>query len=334
MALVVLVVLLAVGLMVTRLGGPDAMATRLAAMQPAWLAAAGASMVCGLMLAGPRFLALLPHGDWRRPGALATGSLLVASTVLNLSFPGPAGELAIATALNRRYGVPTATALASSLHGRFSGLGASGLLVLLLLPLVDVPDQLVPMLWGLGGLLGVAGLGVGLIALRPRLLSRIFAAAPRTLARHLPGRLGVLMGKLADGVDKIAHDLAVGARVGMGPWLQALGWSLLSHACFGAGVILSGLAVGLHLPVLPALVAHAASVVASVALIVMPGGLGAWDATFGGVLVMAAHLTWEQAALVIVAVRITQTLGLLASGAAFLGWSGALLAGRPDAQRS
>ncbi len=324
---VVLVVVLGIGAGIAGLGGTAAFQATLRGLRPAWLGAAVGCMLAGLLMAGPRFLALLPPGLPRRPGPLAAGTLLVASTVLNLSFPGPAGELAIAAAMQRRYGIPAPTALATSLHGRFSGLGASGALVLLLLPWVAVPDHLWTLLWALAGLLGIAGVGAGTVALFPRALGRVGRALPAALAARTRGRLSALLSRAAAGIDTLALQLSEGVRVGPGRWLRALGWSVLSHGCFAVAVICAGAATGTAIAPLPALLAHTASVVASIALVVLPGGLGAWDATFGGVLVMAGGLDWPAAGLVMVAVRVTQVLGLFASGAAFLGWSGALLQG-------
>jgi uncharacterized membrane protein YbhN (UPF0104 family) len=321
----VLVVSLAVGAAIAGLGGPAAFAQTVAKLRPVWLGAAVVAMLAGLSMAGPRFLALLPARIEQRPGPAAAATLMVASTVLNLSFPGPAGELAIATALRRRYGIPVPIALGASLQGRFSGLGASGLLVLLVLPVVEVPPELVPMLWALAGLLGVAGAAAGAVALRPQWLARVGRALPAALAERLGGRPGALLGRIAAGIDTVADQLAEGVRVGPGALLRALGWSVASHLSFAVAVLCATAATGASVAPLPALLAHAASVVASIALVILPGGLGAWDATFAGVLVMAGGLSLEAAGLVVVAVRITQSLGLFASGAAFLGWSGLLL---------
>jgi uncharacterized membrane protein YbhN (UPF0104 family) len=323
--LVLLVVSVAVGAAIAGLGGPAAFAQTLSRLRPGWLAAAVVAMLAGLSMAGPRFLALLPRQVEERPSPAAAATLMVASTVLNLSFPGPAGELAIATALRRRYGIPVPLALGASLQGRFSGLGASGLLVLLVLPVVEVPPELVPMLWALAGLLGLAGAAAGAVALRPQWLARAGRALPAALAARIGGRAGALLERLAVGIDTVAAQLAEGVRVGPGGLLRALGWSLASHLCFAVAVLCAAAATGATVAPLPALLAHAASVVASIALVILPGGLGAWDATFAGVLVMAGGLELEAAGLVVVAVRITQSLGLFASGAAFVGWSGLLL---------
>lgn len=327
LGLSLLLVTLAVGLGVASLGGPGALREHLARMRPGWLGGALALMMLGLLLAGPRFLALLPAGPWRRPGPLAAGTLLLGSTVLNLSFPGPVGEVAIAAAVQRRYGVPASTALAASLQGRLAGLASSGLLLLALLPLVQVPPEVLPMLWTVGGLLGLAGLAAGAIALRPDLLAAVARAGPAALSRRLPGRAGQLLGRLAQGIDRLAHDLAGGLRLGPGPWLRALGWSALSHGSFALAVLCCAAAVGESVSPLAALVAHTASVVASAALVILPGGLGAWDASFGGVLSMAAGLPLTHAALVLVAVRVVQTIGLAGSALAFLAWSRLLLSG-------
>lgn len=319
-----LLVLLAIGAAVLSLGGADKVGTELAAMEPGWLVAAVGAMVVALLMAGPRFCVLLPTSV-DRPPPLTAGTLLLASTLLNMSFPGPAGELATAAAAQRTWGIPAPTALAASLHGRLSGLTASGVLALLALPFLPAaPDLRLPLLL-LCALLGVAGLSLGALSLRPGWLGWLARSGPAAIAPHLPGLLGRLTARLAELMEKAADQLAAGLTPSLGQWLTALAWSVLSHLIFAGAVLCCATSVGVDLAPLVALAAHAASVVGSLALIIVPGGMGAWDLSFGGVLVASGGLALERAALVLLAVRVVQVLGMFASAAAFLAWSRRLL---------
>ena len=50
------------------------------------------------------------------------GSLYLGASVLNLSFPGPAGEVAAGVVLQRTHKIPATLVIASSLHARFVAL--------------------------------------------------------------------------------------------------------------------------------------------------------------------------------------------------------------------
>lgn len=321
---VLLLAFLAIGAAVVSVGGPGKVAEAVAGMQPGFMAGALLAMVGALLLAGPRFCALLPDTH-PRPPALSAGTLLLASTLLNMSFPGPAGELAAAAAVQRTWGIPAPTALAASLHGRLSGLAASGLLALLALPLVPTPPDLRLLFWALAALLGVAGLGVGALSLKPHWLAVFARAVPAAAAPYLPGPASRIAHRLAELLERTAIQLAAGLTPSPGRWLQALGWSALSHVIFTGAVLACAASVGESLDTLVALLAHTASVVSSVALIILPGGLGAWDLSFGSVLMASGGLDLERTALVLLSVRMVQVLGMSASAVAFVAWSRRLL---------
>lgn len=287
-----------------------------------WLAVALVLMVVSLGLAGPRFCALLPP-EGPRPPALEMATLQLASTVLNLSFPGPAGELAAAAAVNRRHGLPVTAALASSVHGRLTGLAAAGVLTLAAIPLQpNAGDRRLAM--AAAGAVGLVGLAVGLLSAWPELFLWV-GGFPRWLLRGAPPPVARAGDRLSLAVERLGEALVTGARLGPVPWLRALGWSLGAHALLAVAVVVCGRAVGVDVPLPVAVLAHAASVVASVALVVLPGGLGAFDAVFLGVLTLAGGLATWQAGLVLAAVRGVQLAGMAVAGVAFMAWAHTLL---------
>lgn len=326
---VMLLVLGSLWAAVAGMGGREALAQNLSRVSVPWLLGSLAVMMVALMFSGPRLTTLLPpaEGRWRRPGGLAVGSLLMGVSVLNLSLPGPAGEVVAAMTLKRVYGVPVATALATGLHARFAGLAMGGLMLLVLLPFVEVPPEIAQGLWLLGGLLGVAGAAAGAVSFRPGLLVTAARLGPRALAAIAPQRLEAPLARVATMLEGMARDLAAGAVLRPVAWLRAAAWSVAAHLVFAIAVAGCGKAVGVEVVPMAAVVGQCASVVASVALIMVPGGLGAWDVAFGGVLVLAGGLSTEDAALVLLAVRLCQVVGMLPSSLFFLGWSRHLLTG-------
>jgi uncharacterized membrane protein YbhN (UPF0104 family) len=198
-------------------------------------------------------------------------------------------------------------------------------LALLALPFLPTAPELGLVFVGLGVLLGSAAVAVGALSLRPQWLGHIARAGPIAIAPMLPTPLRRVSLKLAEVLNRVADQLAAGLTPPPGRWLRALAWSLLSHVIFAGAVLCCAASVGVSLDALVALTAHTASVIGSVALIVVPGGMGAWDLSFGGVLMASGGLSLERAALVLLSVRMVQVLGMSASAVAFLGWSRRLL---------
>lgn len=315
-------ILVGIGLTVASLRETGGLDQAIAALRPGWIGAGLLLMLVGLGMTGPRFLVLLPPGaPGERPSALGASTLFLGVTVLNLSFPGPAGELAAAVALKRRHGIPATTSIAASLHGRFAGLAGAGLCAMVLLPFVSVPEDHVWPLWMVAGGFGLAGLVLSGLALRPTLLARLAGWGPGWLAARLPGALGRLCLRVQRVVTDLADALVASARVGLSRWAAALAWSLAAHTLYGLAVVCCGYGVAVSVPLLPALMAHGSSVVVSLMMVLIPGGLGAWDASFSSVLVLAGGLEVADAALVVVAVRLIQVLGMGVSAVAFMGWA-------------
>lgn len=322
-----MVVIVLTGLAAARALGEQDPLGLLAQVQPAWMLLAVCLACVGQSLHGARVVALLPAEAGPRPGALRLGLLYLASIVLNLSFPGPAGELAAAWVVQRRSGTRAAAVLAASLHGRFAGLLTGALALALSLPWLPVDPRLGPALWGGGLVVAAGGAGLALLSLRPRLLVLV---SQRTwgVAARLPGLPGRICSRIDGAVVELAHQLrAVVARPAA--YLQGMGWSVVMLGIFVATALAAARSLGIA-PALPgAWLAVTSSQVTSLAAVAVPGGLGVFDLAFAGSLVAAGGLDPSQAAGATVAIRIVQVLVLVPGVLVFLRMASELLAARP-----
>ncbi len=312
-----------------RVLGEQDPAALLASVQPGWILAALCCAVGGQLLHGARVLVLLPPGAGPRPPLLRLCLLYLASIVLNLSFPGPAGELAAAWAVRDRHGTAATAVLAASLHGRFAGLLTGSLALLLSLPLVALDPALAPYLRVGGLLVGLGGGALALLSLRPRLLVLVSAATAGRLA-GLPGLPGRLFGRLhATVVDFSGHLASVVTRPLA--YVQAMGWSLVMLLAFVATTLCAGQAVGAMPALAGAVLAVTSSQLTSIAAVVIPGGLGAFELAFAGSLVGAGGLTPAAAGAATLGIRLVQVLVLVPGCLAFVGFARELVAARARA---
>lgn len=292
----------------------------------AWLALATLCVLAGTASHGPRMRPLLPPAPGgRRPGAGALGSLYVAASVLNLSFPGPAGELAAAVVLGRTHGQRPTAVLAASLHARFVALLVAALITLAALPVLDIPSSVRPIAWAGAGGLGAGGAVLGALSFRPDLLRRLSVRTNGRLAGALPGPLGRAFGKVHLQVLQLSDSLAAVPRQGLWAYLWAAAWSLGSLVASFTAILCAAQAFGLSPAWLGTFVTLCLTLIAAIALILLPGGLGSFDLTLVGMLVASAGLTAEEAGLVLLGVRVAQVASIALAAVVFLYWARQLL---------
>ena len=267
--------LLGVGLagtaFLTALEGVEATGRRLSELHWPTLLAAWAAWACTVIPQGRRWSALL--SSEQAPGPWQLTGVLMGAHVLNLALPGPVGELGAAWYLRRRYGVPLALALVSSLMGRVLALLVFAAVTLLCWPFLSVPPDTARWLGPLALLLAL-----GTLPLLPLLL------APRPLLQLLSGFLPFLPFG-ARFAPRITWWLQCFTQMGhLGPrrWLRALGWSLCNTLLLGCSGYLCFSASGIPASFLGSIFIQSLTAVASVISILIPSGLGAVDITFVG----------------------------------------------------
>ncbi len=255
---------------------------------------------------------------------------MLAVHALNLALPGPAGDLAFIGVLVGRRGLRAGAVLGATAGARVAGLGALAALGLALLPFAPAGGPLAQGL--LIGLFAMAapGLALGLAALRPAPLRRAFAAAADRLVR-LPAPVGPAAGKVLGGLIRALGALGEGLtpRAALG----AAGWSLAIQALLALSLAAAARASGISLMGLPLALAHVTGELASVAVAVAPGGLGAFEAGLGAALVAFAGQPAAAAAAVVLAVRLTQVVALSVGALAVAARAPELLAAAPGAER-
>ena len=287
-----------------------------------WLVLSTLCVLAGTASHGPRMRPLLPDTPGAtRPGAGALGSLYVAASVLNLSFPGPAGELAAAVVLGRTHGQRPTTVLAASLHARFVALLVAALITLAALPMLDIPAEVRPIAWAGTAGLGLGGAVLGGLSFKPEVLRGLSGRINAPLAERLPGLLGRAFGKVHQQVEQLADSLVAVPRQGLGAYLSAAAWSLGSLLTSFTAILCAAQAFGLSPEWLGTFVTLCLTLIAAIALILLPGGLGSFDLTLVGMLVASAGLTAEEAGLVLLGVRVAQVASVGLAALVFLYWA-------------
>jgi hypothetical protein len=299
----------------------------LAAVRWPWMAAATLFVLIGTGSHGARMRPLLPPPapPGRLPPRRSLGALYLAASVLNLSFPGPAGEVAAALALGRTHALSPPAVLAASLHARFVALFVAAAGALLGAPFVPLPPASRPIFLGAIGALGFGGGGLALLSLRPGALAAVSRHTVGALAARLPGAAGRLAARLHAQV--LAFGQALGAVPAQGPraYAAAAAWSVLSLLSSFAALLCAGAAFGVHPGPLGAFVTLCLTVIAAVALILLPGGLGTFDLVLVGMLHASAGVSPAEAGLVLLGVRGAQLLSIAVSSLVFFAWAGQLL---------
>lgn len=288
----------------------------LARLQLGPLLLAAGVMSLGMHFVGLRWRALTP-GAAHVP-AVALTALICAGLLLNVSLPGPVGELVAAGLMARRYGVPGPVALAGSVHGRVVGLASAGVLAGGAFLFGDLPIppgfELAVGLSALTIAAGAAALGV--LSARPDWL---IALSGGTLGRmrQAPGRAGRFFARLDVLAQELAQGLFLVGRLGARAYAEAVGWAMCGHLCVAVGLTTGAWALGLD-PHLPGVVfTYCAATAAVVVLFAVPGAQLGWDALFATLFAATCGVELADALLVVALVR-AQQLVLLAVGAVSL----------------
>lgn len=276
-----------------------------------------AAFAVATALAGPRFQAMVPLEDRHRlPSTFALGRLFLAANALNLVLPGPAGDVALASWLDRRHGLAVERGVAVSLHARLVGLAVTGLLAVGCALTLPLPHAVTPLLVAGVGLLGVLGSTAGLVAARPKGLLQVGE------------RLGLRRwSAVHTRVVKVVEALEAVRASRPRAWLEAAAWSLLIQGFVFVALLASTGAVGITAPLPSLLLTHATGGLAAIGAVALPaGGAGAYEVGFVAVLAGSSPLGAVEAGLVLMGMRLVQLLVIGLSSAV-------LLAGTPQLLR-
>ncbi len=272
-------------------------------------------MTSAMFLLGARWRSLIPGGEKLPLFGLST--LTTTGLLLNVALPGPAGELAVAVLVERRYGVPATAALAGALSGRFVGLASAGVLAGLarLSGRLPVPEEYSGLVEIASLLIFAASGFLAFVAAKPQILSTI---ATQSVGRlRGPRRIGQWMHKAHDAAQAMARDLSAVAALPWTRWLQASGWSMAGHLCVITGIGLGAWGMGVSFSIPGLVFTYSAATAGIVALFLVPGGQLGWDAMFAAFLHVTAGVPKSDAVAVAVLVRVQQTLLLLIGAASF-----------------
>lgn len=272
-------------------------------------------MTSGMFFLGARWRSLIPGG--RDLPIFGLSTLTTTGLLLNVALPGPAGELAVAVLVERRYGVPATAALAGGLSGRFVGLASAGVLAAAarLSTALPVPEDYSGLVEIASLLIFAASLFLAALAVRPTLLATL---ATQTVGRlEGPGRLGQWMAKGHKAALAMARDLSAVAGLPWTQWAWACCWSLGGHLCVITGIGLGAWGMGVSFDPAGLVFTYSAATAGIVALFAVPGGQLGWDAMFAAFLHVTAGVPQADAIAVAVLVRVQQTLLLLIGAASF-----------------
>jgi len=251
----------------------------------------------GIAAQGPRWAAILPAP---RPSVIQSALAVLGANTLTVTIPGPSGDALLAAYSDRVFGIPWATAASATLLSRLLGLGLIGILLLFgvaALPGLQQWQTAASVALALSGSALAAYLGISGRA-RP-LVS--------TLSEWLTPRVST---QVAAKLRATLHDaLAPGPSA---DWGKAVTSSLVSTLLMAAGGYTSACAAHLTPAPLVYLWMHVATAVAGIVAFVVPGGFGAIDALWVGLLVATGHSAAE-GVLAAVAWRQMQAIALLIS---------------------
>ncbi len=297
---------------------------RLFTISPGWLALALGAWSLSVAVQTLRLRALVPVSP--RPPFLGFLWVVLGSNAVHLALPGPVAELGAAWALRQRYGVPMPTALAAALLARVLALAIFGLVTLALWPLVA--DRVPALLDGVLGPLAVATgfLGLGLVGVlsQPVRVARVAAAAVDRLVAF--GGVGGRGRRFAERLRWWARCFTAVGEVPLHRWAEAAGWSLANLAVLTGSSLLTLRAVGIDAEVLGTLFMQAITAVASVAGLLVPGGLGAVEVVVVALFPMVAAGSTADAVFAALALRGVH-LAALVLGIPAMSW---LIATLPD----
>lgn len=259
-----------------QVASPEA-ADRLGEVSPLGVLLGALVWTVGVGLQGLRWRALFPAGEGV-PGRWLAARVIVGANVLNITVPGPVGEVVAAWAVHRRTGAPLPVAVASSFLARIVAVVGMGGVAVVLAPGVGAADSEEGRMVAAGGLLlGAAGLAVGLVCVWPERIAGVGAG----FVERVGGARGAKAARL---VRRVGGDLAALGRLGPAAWGEAAAWSLASAVVQAAGAWCGLHAAGLPVAPAVALYAHVLNSLGLVAVMFLPAGVGATEAIYVGVL--------------------------------------------------
>ena len=291
-----------------------------------WIALATLCVLLGTASHGPRMRPLLPSTHGEIPRLTDLGSLYLGASVLNLSFPGPAGEVAAGVVLQRTHKIPATLVIASSLHARFVALLVAAIVTLASLPFVTIPEALQIYVYLGAGVLGVGGFILGLLSFYPHQLRRLSAFLFGRKVNPEGNGLTKLLSKVDGQVQSFAEALALVPKQGLGAYLNAAAWSLASLCVSFLAILCAAQAFGLQPEPLGTFMTLCLTLIAAVALIIVPGGLGSFDLVLVTSLNASAGASWTEACLILWGVRLAQVLSIALALVFFRRWARDFLA--------
>lgn len=297
--------------------GADAVADLVARSSLAHLAAAWALMSSAFVFMAFRWRVLMPEGH--RPPIPGLTAILCAGLLLNYAVPGPVGELGSAWFAHRRYKVPLAGALASGVTARALGLATSAAMAGLTWALFElpVPPGYESVVGVAAAIIGLAGLALGALAVRPRFWQRVIE---RVLGRLSgPGPLGRLAARLTQGVGALTQSFVDVARRGVGPWLRATAWAAAGHSAVIVSILVAVEGLGADASMPGMAFTYATTTAGAVALFALPGSQLGWDALFVALLVGTTGLPMADAVAIAALVR-AQQLSMMGLGGVAVAW--------------
>ena len=305
-------------------GGRSAIPGLVARADPATLLLGIAIISVATVLVGVRWRCLLPEPARSGASLWLLTAIQCAGTLFGYALPGPTGDLAAAVMVSRRYGIRLSDALVAGLVLRIVGLGVAGLVAAVTWLALDVA---LPGAWhrafavAVAGMVGVAG-GVALAALAPGPLRRAVAALARTAGRGPGARLAA---RRAGAADAVLDALESTARRGARPLVEASLWTVAGHCVSPLGLAVAGLGLGIPAEWVGITFANNFTIVAALALYVLPGGPMGWDVLYGAVLAQATSLDAVDAAALVAVGRLQLTVLVVAGALALVGLGRSLL---------
>ena len=252
-----------------------------------------------------RWRALFPEKTKNSANPLYLTGVLCAAFVFNFALPGPVGEALSAWMAKEKSKIEFSEALASLGLSRIIGLGSACAIagfVYWVAPF-DIPEKWGAALKITAGLLGIAALGLAIIA--------IFPNHPKSWLQRL-AQFSFLQGnitqKIFDTIDQLFQALIETTGRGLRAYIESTFWALSGHALVASGIFLAIQAMGLTAAWSAVMFTYAASIAGSVAMFMLPGSSVGWDVLFGTTLSITANLPPAVAVAVTAIIRIQQMI--------------------------
>ncbi len=293
--------------------GIDEALAHVSRLDPLWFAAAVLAWTLSLWPQGERWRCFLPGAT--RPSGPVMAGILWGTNVLHLLFPGPVSEATAAWIVDRRWRSGLVEALGAAVLARLWALvllGALGVLGLLVgAPAGGTSTRALAVTLAVGGVLA------GLVGLVPG---------------RLVGPLSQLHGGLGQRVSTWARSLAAVGAVPRRRWVEAAAWSLVNVACLSVATWCGLRAAGMPVAIWPSAWAYVLVALATIAMIVSPGGLGPLDVFCVLAYPLVLGVTPAEALVGNVVLRLVQVVHM-GLGVPVLGWWIAR-EGSPEAARA